>query len=90
MSYEQGEAQERAAASANERERDNIIETGATEIATSVQAILDNMMKEDGSTFWDDTPEGKKRYMATLLHETVKKLGMTLDEVKKASTDNLW
>jgi len=82
MSYESGEMQERAAATANERERDKMVETGATEIATSVQAVLDNMMKEDGMLFWDDTPEGKKRYMATLLHEAAKKLGITPDEIK--------
>lgn len=90
MPWEKAEGEERQAGLATEQERAEIVADGAAKIATAIRTLLEKMMREDGTTFWDNTPEGKKRYMATLLYETAKELGLSPDEVKGASAEKLW
>lgn len=91
MSWEEAEMRERQACLDNERFRNEIIGREATTIATSVETLVAKLTSEEGTqrAFWDDSPEGKKRYMATLLHEAAKKLGLTPDEVRDARVDSL-
>lgn len=92
MSWEKTEEKERQAAESNEQERAAVIDEGAKELASSAQKIIEDIMTDERnkSAFWDDTEEGRKRYIATLLHEAVRKLNLPMDEVKKASVDDLW
>jgi hypothetical protein len=89
MSWEETEARESQYMHEGELHRKKIIETESNAVAESVKSIVERITKDHEASFWDDSQEGKKRYMATLLHEVAKKLGLTPDEVKDASVDNL-
>ncbi|MFA4830927.1 MAG: hypothetical protein WC862_02860 [Patescibacteria group bacterium] len=91
MTWEEAEGRARADHRDRKQEINRIIGEGATEIAASIQGVLDRIMadEENRAVFWDDTPGGKKSYLATLLHVAAIKLGLNPDEVKEADVRNL-
>lgn len=92
MSWEKAEMQEVAVGRVNEKNRETLILGEAEKLAVTLQQATDELVANDENktALYDDSPDGKKRYMAAILHEAAKKIGITPDELKEASVKNVF